>query len=91
MEICIRDNVRELKAGICNIVIVIVIIKACDKVLSQFILRPVNAFRRHSQWLKFFCRHRDDSLKWFLTFKNVYVFGYSVIKLSLSLEKRACR
>lgn len=32
MEIRIKDNVRELKAGICNIVIVIVIIKACDKV-----------------------------------------------------------
>ena len=33
MEIRIKDNVRELKSGICNIVIVIVIIKPCDKVL----------------------------------------------------------
>jgi len=35
MEIRIKDNVRGLRRGICNIVIVIVIviIKACDKVL----------------------------------------------------------
>lgn len=33
LEIRIKDNVRELKSGICNIVIVIAIIKACDKVL----------------------------------------------------------
>lgn len=33
VEIRVKDNVRELKRGICNIVIVIVIIKACDKVI----------------------------------------------------------
>jgi len=31
VEIRVKDNVKELKRGICNIVIVIVIIKACDK------------------------------------------------------------
>lgn len=29
----IKDNVKELKSGICNIVIVIIIIKGCDKAL----------------------------------------------------------
>lgn len=92
MEIRIKDNVRELKSGICNNVIVIIIIKACGKVLlEQLIFRPTNAFRGHSQWLKFFCRHRDNILKWPLTSKSVYVFCYGVIKLSTSLKKRAGR
>lgn len=33
MEIRLKDNVTELKSGIYNIVIVIVIITACGKVL----------------------------------------------------------
>lgn len=33
IEIRIKDNARGLKSVICNIVIVIVIVKPCDKVL----------------------------------------------------------